>query len=565
MRPSAHPLLRWLPWLCALLLWAWLAPAFAQSRAWLDRDRIALDETVVLLVDIDVNSARGLPDLETAIRDFRMIDQRINQQMTTVNGEIRLRVLMALTLKPQRQGEIEIPEFRIGSDRVGPLRLTVLPPKAAPPPAPPTSGAASTDPARAAALPEVFIDSRIETAAPYVQQSVGYTVWLYYDMNLMLSGRLDQDSPDGARLQRIGDDTQSMRQIGQRIYNVVERRYLLIPERSGAVNVPGMRFIGRGGGLFGGGAGEVRARGRDAALQVRPIPANAAQPWLPLRGLRLRWLEAPRSLRAGEAARITIEAVADGAVAAQLPALNLQVGDDAQVFPEAVQPDERFVDGRSRVTAVRSFSVLPARDGTLRIAGPRIAWWDVEAGVARIAALPDLVLPVAAAGTAATGHAPAAAEQVAAPAYDWRPQRIWLWMLLPLSALCAVSLLWVWRQWSLRRRPAPAAPPPAAATAQDLQTWIRALQRGDRAEIARLLCAMATPPAADLDEVRARLVDPAQREAVTALQRARWGRGDPSGAIAAMRAAFAHGPRWRAPPVAAATPLPLPLPPLYPH
>jgi hypothetical protein len=562
MPRPAHRWSRALLWLGALALWACLAPAFAQSRAWLDRDRIAMDETVVLHIDIDVNSARGLPDLLTATEGFHIVDQRLDQQTTSVNGEIRLRVRMALSLRPQRQGEIEIPEFRIGSDRVGPLRLTVLPPRALPPPVASSPGASSPDRASADALPDVFIDSRIETATPHVQQTVGYTVWLYYEMDLMLSGRLDQDPPEGARLQRIGEDTQAVRQIGDRLYNVVERRYLLIPERSGGVTVPGMRLIGRSGGLFGGG-GEVRVRGRDVALQVRPIPANAAQPWLPLRGLRLRWLEAPPSLRAGEAARITVEVVADGAVSAQVPALNLQVGDEAQVFPEAAQLDERFVDGRSQVTAVRSFSVLPARDGTLRIAGPRIAWWDVEAGAARTAALPDLVLQVAAAAAAAPGLAPSESEQTAASAYDWRPQRIWLWMLLPLSALCAVSLLWVWRQWSLRRRPSGAIAPPVAVSAQDLQTWLRALQRGDRAEIARLLCAMATPPAADLDEVRGRLVDPAQREAVTALQRARWGRGDPSAAIAAMRAAFAHGPRWRAPPMDDA--VAMPLPPLYPR
>lgn len=561
MPRHAHRWSRALLWLGALALWSCLAPAFAQSRAWLDRDRIAMDETVVLHIDIDVNSARGLPDLLAATEGFHIVDQRLDQQVASVNGDVRLRVRMALSLRPQRQGEIRIPEFWIGRDRVGPLRLTVLPPRAPPPPAAVSPGASSTDPASANVLPDVFIDSRIETATPYVQQTVGYTVWLYYEMDLMLSGRLDQDPPDGARLQRIGEDTQSVRQIGDRLYSVVERRYLLIPERSGAATVPGMRFLGRAGGLFGGG-GDVRVRGRDVALQVRPIPANAAQPWLPLRDLRLRWREAPRSLRAGEAARITVEAVADGAVAAQMPALDLQVGDEAQLFPEAVQLDERFADGRSQVAAVRSVSVLPAREGTLRIAGPRIDWWDVQAGVARTASLPDLVLPVAAAATAAPGLVPSEPAQAAASGDDWRPQRIWLWMLLPLWALGAVSLLWVWRHWALRRRPPRDIASATAASAQDLQTWARALQRGDRAEIARLLCAMATPPAVDLDEVRERLVDPAQREAVSALQRARWGRGDPSAAIAAMRAAFAHGPRWRAAPVDAA--VAMPLPPLYP-
>ena len=49
----------------------------------------------------------------------------------------------------------------------------------------------------------------------------------------------------------------------------------------------------------------------------------------------------------------------------------------------------------------------------------------------------------------------------------------------------------------------------------------RAIAAGDLAEISRTLCAMATPPAPDLDRLRARLADPAQREAVALLQRSR--------------------------------------------
>ena len=94
----------------------------------------------------------------------------------------------------------------------------------------------------------------------------------------------------------------------------------------------------------------------------------------------------------------------------------------------------------------------------------------------------------------------------------------------------------------------------------DPQALATALARGDRAAVERALCAMAG--VRDLDGVRMRLADPAQREAVAALQRARWGRGDPAAAMAAMRAAFAQGPRWwprprRAPPSL--------LPPLYPE
>ena len=104
-----------------------------------------------------------------------------------------------------------------------------------------------------------------------------------------------------------------------------------------------------------------------------------------------------------------------------------------------------------------------------------------------------------------------------------------------------------------------AAPP--SLSRPDAQAWARTLARGDRGEIARMLCAMASPPAADLDDVRERLADPSQRAAVRGLQRARWGLGDPAAATAAVRIAFADGPRWREREIPAAAPL---LPPLYP-
>jgi hypothetical protein len=73
----------------------------------------------------------------------------------------------------------------------------------------------------------------------------------------------------------------------------------------------------------------------------------------------------------------------------------------------------------------------------------------------------------------------------------------------------------------------------------------RTLADGDLGAIADALCAMAAPPAADLDALQARLDDDAQRDAVAALQRARWGGGDPAAARAALRRAFADGPRWK--------------------
>ena len=62
-----------------------------------------------------------------------------------------------------------------------------------------------------------------------------------------------------------------------------------------------------------------------------------------------------------------------------------------------------------------------------------------------------------------------------------------------------------------------------------------------------------------LDELAAQLDDPAQRDALESLQRARWGGGDAASAREQLRRAFARGVKWRN--VRATDG---PLPPLYP-
>ncbi|RRT95216.1 hypothetical protein EGJ34_22025, partial [Stenotrophomonas sp. 278] len=117
-----------------------------------------------------------------------------------------------------------------------------------------------------------FLEMEVDDDAPYVQQSVGIVVRLYYASQL-LSGELGLDAPDGASLQRVGQDRSLVREVNGRRFNLVERRYLLIPERSGPLLLPGPRFEGRAAGgffdeMFGGGNGRLRATAPDRTLQV---------------------------------------------------------------------------------------------------------------------------------------------------------------------------------------------------------------------------------------------------------------------------------------------------------
>jgi hypothetical protein len=437
-------------------------------------------------------------------------------------------------------------------------------------------GNESTQPQRLVVVPasvvtagvdaDAFVETVVDAYRPYVQQAVGVVVRLHYAVPL-LSGQLDQDTPTNASLQRVGEDVTYQRELGGRRYNVVERRYLLLPERSGALVLPGARFNGQAVGgflddLFGDGRKPLSAAAPVQRLQVQPVPADAPQPWLPLRDLRLRWLQAPTAARVGEATTLEIELQADGASAAQLPALELPQSADAQLFADPVQADERFQDGRPQTVLRRRIAVVPRQPGNLSLQAPRIEWWDAVNGVARSATLPPLLLQVAPAAAAdadadadaqgGPAPSPAAIDDIASTGLATQARAAAPIAVLLLALLAALAVAQAWRR---RARAA------ARADAPRLPSLAQALAAGELGEIAMALVRASGFPGENLDAVAARLRDPAQREAVQALQAARWGAGDSPQALRLLRAAFAQGPRWQVPARVADSLLP----PLYPE
>ena len=541
--------------LVALLCgWLLLLPlqTQAQVRAWLDRDRIAYGETTTLNVETPDPAWR--PDYAPLSASFDVLEQTSRQSFELRNGRSSTRMLFAVALRPRGPGVMSVPALQVGPHRTDPLRLQVTP--------------AQVQPRGAGA--DAFIETLVDDDSPYVQQAVGVLVRLHYAVPL-LSGQLDQEAVDGASLQRIGEDAQYAREIGGRRYNVVERRYLLVPERSGELVLPGARFNGQGMGsfiddLFGDGRVALTAGAPVQRLRVQPIPDGAPQPWLPLRDLKLRYLSRPTQARAGEAVTLEIEAIADGATAAQLPALAFPPDARVQVFADPPQADEQFVDGRPRTVLRQRMAVVPLQAGALELGGPSLAWFDAQQGVARVEQLPALALQVApGSGGFVRDDADPAQDAADVDGTQRAPMHIapWMWAAAAMTGVLLAMLL----AWSARRR----TRQPVAQAAGAGRTSVpavsavglrQALAAGALAQIAQALSRESGAQMEDLARVRARLDDITQVEAVDALQAARWGGGDAASALALLRRAFADGPRWRQASSRNAADV---LPPLYPQ
>lgn len=551
----------------ALLLLLMLATGLAQAqaqaqapRAWVDREQIVLGETVTLNIQAEGTTP---PDYEPLRADFEISGLTSRSELVLADGGQATRTLFAAALRPQRAGTLILPSLQVGGERTNPVTLRVSP-------------AAAPTPAGAGA--DVFLESSADDPEPYAQQAVGWVVRLYSAVPLV-SGRLDQAAPDGATLHQVGDDAQYTRNIAGRHYNVIERRYLLIPERSGVLEVPGALFEGRGArGFFDdvlGRGGTLSAHARAQRLQVLPVPEGAPQPWLPLHSLELNYRSLPQELQVGAAATVTVEMVADGAGSAQAPELQLPPIAGVRVFPEPAEVDQRVVDGRPQVTVRRQFSLVPSVAGEVELPALAMQWWDVASHRARTARLEPVALAVRAgaagapgvgaapgAGARSPGLEPGAGDPGSAAGPAWPANRGWILATAGFAGLWLLTLLWALQHRAAGGRADAGTPAPAAVAAPaDPAALKRALDTGDLGDVADALCAQARPPATDVDGLRARLADPAQVAAVDALQRARWAGGDGPAARRLLREAFAKGPRWHDTRDVSA---PL-LPPLYPE
>ncbi|MDQ3160351.1 MAG: BatD family protein [Pseudomonadota bacterium] len=544
--------------LMTLMLLACAHPVCAQTRAWLDREQVTYGETATLNIETDA-SVKQI-DYAPLTASFEVGGQTVRRSFQRVNGRSSTRSLFAVGIRPRGPGIVTVPALRVGGASTEPLRMTVMPPSVQ----------------RASSNADAFLETEVDAESPYVQQAVGVVVRLSVGVDL-LSGQLDQDQPPDASLQQVGEDVRYQRQLDGRPYSVIERRYLLIPERSGTLVIPGARFNGQAVGgffdrAFGDGREPLSAAAPVKRIQVRKIPVDAPQPWLPLHDLRLGYLQLPQQGRAGVATTVELEMIADGASATQLPSLQFPPSQDAQVFAEPPQTEVQLVNGRPRATQRRRISIVPLRAGTLRVAGPSVQWWDAKKGIARTATLPPLVLQVApGVANSDAGDDPAlkpAAEKALRTGADapaafgfsgLRQQLPWLAGLLGL-----VVLLGGW--WFSRHRKAGVGrvaviTTPAIDPLPKVPSLDEALKVGELGSIAEALCNAAGLPGENLDALRERLNDVTQVAAVNQLQAARWGDGDASVALVSLRSAFARGLQLQR----RSQPPKVMLPPLYPQ
>lgn len=407
-------------------------PARAALRAWVDNPQVAPGETVRLTLAHD-GQTNSRPDLGPLKQDFDIVGSSTSSQVQIVNGKVSSTTQLELSLSPKHGGPLTIPAITSDSDRSQPLTLNVA-----------SSGSGANNSGASTAPSRVFVDTEVDQKSPYVQAAVHVTVRVYAAVPLS-HAELDFGDSDAALVRQVGSDGVSNAEKNGMSYQVVTRQYLVFPQHSGQVSIPGPTLSGsipdRSGALglsdpfsgafanspFAGMLGTakpIRIHADPIVLNVRPRPpaANASY-WLPARNVSLTAHWNPSSLEAhvGDPITVDLKLQADDLTAAQLPDLAalLSVPSGLKAYPD--QPNLKDTTQGTDVIGVRDQSVALIADqpGRFTIPELHLSWWDTRSNQAREVTLPAQTLAIepapGSAPISAQTQQPAAAPQTAPP------------------------------------------------------------------------------------------------------------------------------------------------------
>ncbi len=418
--------------------------AGAGVRAQLDRDRIYDGDTLTLTIEADGSNENKRPDLSVLDPDFRVLGTGSGTQIQIINGRRSDTRRWTVILEPKRVGDLQIPPIAVGSEKTRPLTLVV-------------SEIPLQDTAGEQA--ELFVELESDSTSGFVQQQIPLTVRLFSALPIR-EGVLTEPRVENGRVQQLGDSRRYTTERKGRRYQVIERRYVLFPERSGKLRIPPVVFRGslvasrepgsrRRGAASGGdslfeqlrhdrffsrtfsdpmldrlfnddffpnpfGSPEpgkrISARSRDLDIEVKPRPQDyRGSHWLPARQLTLddSWAEDPPELRVGEPVTRTITVRAEDAEGSQIPPLTLAEIEGLRVYPEPpvseTRTDGKRVFGISRQT----MAVVPKKAGDLVVPEIEVNWWDTDARRERTTSIPSWRVIVAPGSGAAARRAPA--------------------------------------------------------------------------------------------------------------------------------------------------------------
>lgn len=453
-------------WPGAMLGMLMAVTAQGAVKATLDANQIGAGDSVRLTLQYE-GQTRDQPDLTPLQQDFDIVSTSRSNNMQIINGTVSSHTEAQVVLSPKHPGQIALPQITWAGERSNPLTLTVS-----------ATAAVQAD--------SVFLETVIDQKQPYVQAAVNVTVRVYSGEQL-LQASLEFAGNSDVLVQQVEADRNRTLEKNGRQYEVVERHYVLFPQKSGELKIPGAQLAGQVvvrsrpdrsatdpfAGLFGaagglaGGTKPIRVHGDDVVLNVRPQPSDVdARYWLPAQNVTIteNWHPDTAEVHVGDPITRDLHMRAEGLTAAQLPDLSALLSPPTGI---KAYPDQAKLANSAQGDVVigkrdQSVAMIADQAGTFELAPLRLTWWDTRTNQSREVTLLGRTLKILPAvsraavpspsGTIGTGVATGKLGAAPATPAGGRANALrdpWLWISLGLALLWLGTML----AWFMSRRP----------------------------------------------------------------------------------------------------------------
>ncbi|MYA37299.1 MAG: protein BatD [Gammaproteobacteria bacterium] len=383
-----------------LAICAMLSPVQAsaqQIETTVDRTELARGETLTYTIRV-YDRRQGMQlDLTPLTEEFDVLGTRTSSQIRSVNGAVESWTDYIVTLFPLIEGDLTIPAIQVNESMTDPINVLVR----------------NEGPRSNQGNEELFLELEANKESIYVQEQLLFAIRLYYTINGIRNPQFTELEIPDTVIQLIGSPNQYEKLIDGVRYGVYEKRYVIFPQRSGALEIPDILFRGE---VTDGSSNfvfrnlntrRVTAFTEGVSIEVleRPEVARDSEFWLPLRQLSLEesWEGPVDDLHIGDTLVRTISMRAEGLDGAVLPPLNELVVDRANVYPEPSEIERMFVDGSIVGTRVERKSIVATESGALEIPEIVVPWWNVDADRQEFAIIPATTMEI----TAVAGATPA--------------------------------------------------------------------------------------------------------------------------------------------------------------
>ena len=209
-----------------------------------NKTSVALNETLQLTISIKGDS-KSLPYFSApTLKDFNTYGSSQSKSMSIVNGQVTNTVSYIYTLSPKREGEYEIPSFKLDYDgqtyETDPIKITVS-----------KAQTVSSVPVQNTQIPQqkqssqvynfdtskaIFVESKVDKKTAYINEKIIYTFSFYTSVNLLSNPSYQAPSFIGFF---TGNTTQNnyRTQINGRDYIVTDVSTELYPQQEGNIKI----------------------------------------------------------------------------------------------------------------------------------------------------------------------------------------------------------------------------------------------------------------------------------------------------------------------------------------